>query len=68
VRLVSLLDLFLLILAHILINVFCPVLPLFPCICWSAVGHTLCRVFLCPVLLPVLGIIIIIIIIIGCYE
>jgi len=34
---------------------FCPVVPLFPYICWSVVMHTLHRVFLCTVLLPVLG-------------
>ena len=34
---------------------FCPIVPLFPCICWSVVVHTLYRVFLCTLLLPVLG-------------
>ena len=34
---------------------FYPVVPLFPCTCWSVVVHTLYRVFLCIVLLPVLG-------------
>jgi len=34
---------------------FCPIIPLFPYICWSVVVHTLYRVFLCTVLLPVLG-------------
>jgi len=33
---------------------FFPVVPLFPCICWSVVVHSLCHVFLCTVLLPVL--------------
>ena len=32
-----LLDLFLLILAHVHTSVFCPIVPLFPCICWSVV-------------------------------
>ena len=45
--------LFLLILAHIHTSVFCSIVPLFPCICWSAVVHTLYHVFLCTVLLPV---------------
>jgi len=35
---------------------FCPIVPLFPCICWSVVVHTLYLVFLCTVLSPVLGI------------
>jgi len=34
---------------------FCPIVPLFPYICWSVVVHTLYRVFLCTDLLPVLG-------------
>ena len=34
---------------------FCPIVPLFPCICWSVVAHTLYHVFLGTVLLPVLG-------------
>ena len=29
--------------------------PHFPCICWNVVGHPLCHVFLCAVLLPILG-------------
>ena len=37
---------------------FCPIVPLFPCICWSVVVHTLYHVFLCKVLLPVLGMLI----------
>ena len=46
------------ILAHVHTSVFCPVVPLFPCICWSAVVHTLYHVFLCSVILPVLGMLI----------
>jgi len=53
-----LLDSFLLILAHVHTIVFCPIVPLFPCISWSAVVHTLYHVFLCTVLLPVLGMLI----------
>jgi hypothetical protein len=34
---------------------FCPIVPLFPYICWSVVVHTLYHVFLCTVLLPVRG-------------
>ena len=34
---------------------FCLILLLFPCKCWSVAVHTLYRVFLCTVLLPVLG-------------
>jgi hypothetical protein len=37
---------------------FCPTLPLFPCICWSVVVHTLYAVTLVIVLLPVLGILV----------
>ena len=37
-------------------SVFCPIVLLFPCICWNVVVHTLYHVFLCNVLLPVLGI------------
>jgi hypothetical protein len=33
----------------------CLIVPLFPYICWSIVVHTLYRVFLCTVLLPVWG-------------
>ena len=40
-----LLDLFLLILAHVHTSVFCPIVPLFPCICWSVAVHTLYHVF-----------------------
>ena len=45
--------LFLLILVHVHTSVVCPAVPLFPCICWSVVGHTLYHVFLCTVVLPV---------------
>ena len=34
---------------------FCPIVPLCPCICWSVVVHSLYRVFLGTVLLPLLG-------------
>ena len=34
---------------------FCQIVPLFPCICWSVVVHTFYHVFLCIVLLQVLG-------------
>ena len=37
---------------------FSPIVPLFPCICWSVVAHTLYHVFLCTALLPVLGMLI----------
>ena len=37
---------------------FCPFVPLFPCICWSVVVHTLYYVFLCTLLLPLLGMLI----------
>ena len=53
-----LLDLFLLILVNNHTSVFCPIVPLFPCICWSVVVHTFYRVFLCTVLLPVLDMLI----------
>ena len=44
---------------HMFIPVFfCPIVPLFPCICWSVVVHTLHHVCLCTVLLPVLGMLI----------
>jgi hypothetical protein len=29
---------------------FCPIVPMFPCICWSVVVHSLYRVFLCTIL------------------
>ena len=58
VRLPCLLDLFLLILAHVHTSVLCPIVPLFLCICWSVVAHTHYHVFLCIVLLPVLGMLI----------
>jgi hypothetical protein len=38
-----------------LYDCFCPIVPLFPYICWSVAVHTLYRVFLCTVLLPVWG-------------
>jgi len=41
-----LLDLFLPILAHVHTIVFCPILPLFPCICWSVFVHTLSCLFM----------------------
>jgi hypothetical protein len=53
-----LLGLFVLILVHVHTSVTCPTLPLFPCICWSVVVHTLYHVSLCTVLLPVLGMLI----------
>ena len=40
-----LLDLFLLILVQVHKSVFCPIVPPFPCICWSVVVHTLYHVF-----------------------
>jgi hypothetical protein len=43
---------------HAHTSVFCPVLPLSPCICWSVVEHTFCHVFSCTVLLPVLSMLI----------
>ena len=49
-------GLFPLILVDVRTSVFCPIVPLFPYICWSVVVHTLYRVFLCTVLLPVLGV------------
>jgi len=52
------LNLFLPILAHVHTTVFCPIVPLFPCICWSVVVHKLYHVFLCTVLLLVLGMLI----------
>jgi hypothetical protein len=45
-------------LVHLHTNVFCPTLPLFPCICSSVVVHTHYHVALSTVLLPVLGILI----------
>ena len=41
--------------AHVHTGVFCPTVPLFPCICCSVAVHTLYRVYLCTVLLPVLA-------------
>jgi hypothetical protein len=58
VRLPYLLDLFLLILVHVHTSVLCLIVPLFPCICWSVAVHSLYRVFLYTVLLPVLGMLI----------
>jgi hypothetical protein len=58
IRLPCLLDLFLLISAHVHTGALCPTVPLFPCICCSVAVHTLYRVFLCTVLLPVLGMLI----------
>jgi len=49
---------FLLILAHVHTSVFCPTVSLFPCICCSVVVHTPYHVFLCTILLPVLGMLI----------
>jgi hypothetical protein len=40
---------------HVRTSVFCPIVPLFPYICWSVVVHTIYSVFLCTVLLPVWG-------------
>ena len=37
---------------------FCLTVPLFPCICWSVAVHTLSHVFLCTVLLPIFGLLI----------
>ena len=48
-------GLFLMILVHVLTSAFCPNVPLFPYICSSVVVHTPYRVFLCTVLLSVLG-------------
>ena len=47
--------LLLLILVHVRTSVFCPVAPLFPCMCWSVFAHSLYRAVLHIVLLPVLG-------------
>jgi hypothetical protein len=40
---------------HAHITVLYLMLLLFSCVCWSAVEHTLCHVFLCIILLPILG-------------
>ena len=53
-----LLGLFLLIYVHVHTSVFCPIVPLFHCICLNVVVHSLYHVFLCTVILPVLGILI----------
>jgi hypothetical protein len=50
--------LLLLILIHVCTSVFCPVTPLFPCICWSVFVHSLCHAVLHIVLLSVLGMLI----------
>jgi hypothetical protein len=50
-----LLNLFLLILVHVHISVFCLITPLFPCICWSVAVHSLLSCRLYTVLLLVLG-------------
>jgi hypothetical protein len=39
-------------------TVFCLIVALFPCICWSVDVHSLYHGFLCTVLLPVMGILI----------
>jgi len=42
-----------LILVHVYTTVRCLILPLFPCICSSAVQHTIYHVSVCIVLLPI---------------
>jgi hypothetical protein len=53
-----LLELFVIILLRVNTSVFCLIVPLFPCICWSVAVHPRYHVLLYTVILPILGMLI----------